>query len=99
MGLLRQELIESPKGISHLIIVFASQVPFEPPLHRPVRWAGTERLAACEPIVVLGRVVYSGVQWCTVVYSGVQWCTVVYSVQWCTVVYSVQWCTVVYSVQ
>ena len=45
--------------ISHLIIivvfVFASQVPFEPPLHRPVRWAGIERPAACKPIFVLGR--------------------------------------------
>ena len=63
MGLLRKELIESPKGISHLIIgfVLAFQVPFEPLLRRPVRWAGTERPAACEPIVVLGRVEYSGV--------------------------------------
>ena len=51
-------------GISHLIIVFAlaSQVPFEPLLHRPFRWAGTEQPAACEPIIVLGRVGYSGVQ-------------------------------------
>ena len=62
---MRQELIESPTGISHLIIifVFVSQVPFEPLLHRPVQLTGTVRPAACEPIVVLGRVGYSGVQW------------------------------------
>ena len=41
--------------ISHIIIVFvfASQVPFEPPLHQPVQWAGTKRPAAYKPIVVL----------------------------------------------
>ena len=43
--MLRQELIESPTGISRLVLVFvpASQVPFESLLRRPVRWfAGTE---------------------------------------------------------
>ena len=65
MGLLRHELIESPTGISHLILdfVLSSQVPFDPPLHRPVLWAGAERPAACKPIVVLGRVGYIRVQW------------------------------------
>ena len=51
--------IAAPTGIFHLILVFvlafAPQVPFEPPLHRPVRGAGAERPAAYEPIIVLGR--------------------------------------------
>jgi hypothetical protein len=40
---------------SHLVFVLASQVPFEPLLHRPARWAGTEWAAVCKPIIVIGR--------------------------------------------